>query len=219
MSDNTAGGDGGGLYAYYDTSMVRSTVSGNTAGGRGGGIFSDDPSLQVSNSTIVANTAAVTGGGVFADGFELALDFVTFSANAAPGGSQIDLGGGTLRSSASVLADSVGGPACSQVVAVSAGHNYEQTTDSCGLRLASDVVNGGPTGLGALAANGGPTWTEAPAAASPLLDVMLAGEPGCSGADQRGTSRPQGGACDIGSVELVVDATGAPPGSRLAFVG
>ena len=140
----------------------------------------------------------------------------TFGGNSAPSGSQVDLEGGTVRSFASVLADGVGGPACAQVVAVSEGHNYEQTTDSCGLRTATDVVNGGATGLGALAANGGPTSTELPAANSPLLDAFPAGDPRCSGVDQRGVARPNGAACDIGSVELEL----APgPARSLAFAG
>ncbi len=150
VSANTAGGDGGGVYAYYDTSVTRSSITGNTAGGRGGGIFSYDPALEVVSSTVAGNTAADTGGGIATEGFELALDFVTFSSNSSPGGSHVDLGGGTLRSFASVLADGVGGPACAQTSGQTEGHNYEQTTDSCGLRSGSDVVNGGPTGLGVL---------------------------------------------------------------------
>lgn len=216
VADNTAGSDGGGIYAYYDTAVTRSTISGNTAGGRGGGIFSYDPSLAVANSTVVANVAALSGGGISSEGFELDLEFVTFGGNSAPSGSQVDLAGGTLRSFASVLADGIGGAACAQVVGGSEGHNYEQTTDSCGLHTPSDVVNGGVTGLGALAANGGTTWTELPATNSPLLDAIPAGEPRCSGSDQRGVARPNGAACDIGAVELEL---AAGPARRLAFAG
>ena len=219
VADNTAAaGDGGGVYAYYDTTITHSTVSGNTAGGRGGGVFSFDPELVVRDSTIVANNAAA-GSGVFAEGFGLSMSFVTVNANSSSGGgAQIDLGGGTLSSFASVLAGAVGGPNCVAVVPRSNGHNYEQATESCGLRGAGDVVAGAAAELGALADNGGPTQTEAPGATSPLIDAISAEVAGCSGADQRGVTRPQGGACDIGAVEQAAVPTQGP-GAPLAFVG
>jgi hypothetical protein len=56
--------------------------------------------------------------------------------------------------------------------------------------------------------NGGPTPTNLPALNSPAVDAVPLGYcTDASGApvttDQRGVSRPQGAACDIGSVELV----------------
>src|SRR5690606_26217460 len=53
--------------------------------------------------------------------------------------------------------------------------------------------------LAGLGDNGGPTATHAFAPTSPVLDVLAAG---CSAAsDQRGITRPQGIACDIGAFE------------------
>jgi hypothetical protein len=56
--------------------------------------------------------------------------------------------------------------------------------------------------LGALADNGGPTWTMALAANSPGLDA--AESAACPASDQRSTARPQGSGCDIGAFERVL---------------
>ena len=56
--------------------------------------------------------------------------------------------------------------------------------------------------LGPLADNGGPTLTMLPGAGSPALNA--GGDVACPGLDQRGQTRPQGSACDIGAVEVVL---------------
>jgi hypothetical protein len=53
--------------------------------------------------------------------------------------------------------------------------------------------------LGPLTDNGGPTQTHALLAGSPALDA--GGPDFCPGTDQRGVTRPQGPACDMGSYE------------------
>jgi len=57
-------------------------------------------------------------------------------------------------------------------------------------------------GLGPLADNGGPTETHAPMAGSPAIDAVTGTCPPPAD-DQRGVARPQGAACDIGSVEVM----------------
>jgi hypothetical protein len=47
-----------------------------------------------------------------------------------------------------------------------------------------------------------PTLTRAPADGSPAIDHGGTRATGCPAADQRGVSRPQGPACDIGAVEV-----------------
>jgi hypothetical protein len=62
--------------------------------------------------------------------------------------------------------------------------------------------------LGALADNGGPSWTMAIGLDSPALDA--AGSAACPAGDQRGTQRPQGSGCDIGAFELVLKLAISP---------
>jgi hypothetical protein len=81
----------------------------------------------------------------------------------------------------------------------SEGHNLEDT-DTCGLTGPGDLRNTDPK-LGPLADNGGLTQTQALLPGSPAID---AGSTDCPppATDQRGVSRPQGPACDIGAFEL-----------------
>ena len=55
--------------------------------------------------------------------------------------------------------------------------------------------------LGALADNGGPTNTHALGPTSPAIGAASQAPDRCTGTDQRGVARPQGGACDIGAYE------------------
>lgn len=81
--------------------------------------------------------------------------------------------------------------------------------------------------LGPLASNGGPTETLLPQIGSQAINAIPTGT--CERAqflnsstptDQRGTSRPQGGACEIGSVEVAAPVitkfspTSGPKGRR-----
>jgi hypothetical protein len=64
------------------------------------------------------------------------------------------------------------------------------------------LVTGQSPQLGALADNGGPSWTMLPAAGSPVIDKIDTTATSCDAkADQRGVPRPQGIKCDIGAVE------------------
>jgi Ca2+-binding RTX toxin-like protein len=78
---------------------------------------------------------------------------------------------------------------------------------------ATDIIPAGPLSSilePELGANGGPTPSYLLRTTSPARDALAA--PLCSAQDQRGVTRPQGAACDIGAVELVPDpcATAVP---------
>ncbi|MGZ7014735.1 MAG: choice-of-anchor Q domain-containing protein, partial [Acidimicrobiales bacterium] len=71
---------------------------------------------------------------------------------------------------------------------------------SCPVSPLANIVNGGDPWLSTLGDHGGPTPTMAPLAGSPVIDRISVG-PACTGTDQRGVTRPQGPACDVGAVE------------------
>jgi len=73
----------------------------------------------------------------------------------------------------------------------------------------SDIVPGSGVLLNSILSplgnNGGPTQTHALPAGSPAIDASPA-DAGCEAADQRGVTRPQFAACDIGAFEVEVVA-------------
>ena len=114
---------------------------------------------------------------------------------------------------------------CRVSSSMSFGYNFV-TDASCGLGDPTDVVGQGNPMLGPLQDNGGPGETRLPEPGSPVLDsipaddcklspfddVLDVGDQHLEGLvedrhallakDQRGVSRPQGPACDIGAVEV-----------------
>jgi hypothetical protein len=83
------------------------------------------------------------------------------------------------------------------IVTLNSDHNNVFTDVTCFAGASDQVV--ADVGLGLLADNGGPTLTHALLAGSPAID---AGDNAvCPVTDQRGVTRPQGTACDVGSYE------------------
>jgi len=70
----------------------------------------------------------------------------------------------------------------------------------------SDLTNVNPL-LGPLLNYGGVTQTQALLPTSPALNAVPTTGAGCPATDQRGVSRPQGGACDIGAYELTTSVS------------
>ena len=73
------------------------------------------------------------------------------------------------------------------------------SANTCGFDQIGDIINTDPR-LGLLQDNGGETWTRALLANSPAIDQ--GDNSSCPALDQRGLSRPQGLACDIGAYEF-----------------
>ena len=209
---NTAESDGGAIWTNNQAvTITGSTFTGNRAGrGNGGAVYSGDSTITVVNSTFEANGAA--SGGALA-GVDVEVSYATFSGNeAGETGSAIYADGGSVF--ATVLADAAVDNCGGSLT--SGGYNWSDD-ESCGLTMATDTEDvGGDPGLAALADNGGPTLTMLPEAGSPLLNAIPANEADCTGTDQRGITRPQDGACDIGAVEIAVivpptEPTTTPP--------
>ena len=183
-SGTSSSNNGGGFENVGTASLTNVTISGNSTSGRGGGVFQGASAgkLTLRNVTVAGNWASIAGGGIqdMARGPHAELVNTIVSANAAGASNDCD---GTL---------------------VSNSHNLVQDVAGC-------TITGDPTGniLGVsagllpLADNGGPTWTMAPGAGSPVIDAGW--NAACPVTDQRGVARPRDGGsglvCDIGAVE------------------
>ena len=103
-------------------------------------------------------------------------------------------GSGTVIEDTIIAATS--GTACAGAgVAAFTGSNNLASDATCSIATVGNPV------LGALADNGGPTNTHALGATSPAIGAASQAPDRCTGTDQRGVARPQGGACDIGAYE------------------
>ncbi|HEX9117201.1 MAG TPA: choice-of-anchor Q domain-containing protein, partial [Anaerolineae bacterium] len=216
LSGNSARGSGGGISNYRPSgassgilTIRRSTIAANTANAgntanNGGGGVANTASLTLVNSTVSGNQASSSaqGGGLYLTGGTADLLNDTLAGNSAGQG-------GNLHAAAAVTLKNTllagGSPNNCDAAATSQGHNLE-TANTCGLQTASgDLVNVANPGLGALAANGGPTQTIALLSGSPAIDAGT--NTGCPPTDQRGVIRPQDGngdgvpICDIGAFE------------------
>ena len=173
VSGNRApGGQGGGIQNTGTLTLENTTVSGNKSM-HGGGIRQHQGTLRITDSTIAFNMAGNSGGGIFANTGAAAIKNSIVSNNQSPDPFNMNCDGPV----------------------VSKGNNLEKGTN-CGFDQPGDR-NAAPK-LGELANNGGSTDTHA------LLNGSLAIDAGGGpfpATDQRGVTRPQGVANDIGAYE------------------
>jgi len=192
--------------------ITRSTISGNPSGA----IFNEG-SLTVTNSTVSGNTVAGGGfgGGIRAASGTTTVVNSTISNNVAISGAQTAIQGGISAAGGSVSLQNtiVAGntrsdstPADVTGAVTSLGHNLiGNTSGGSGFGM-SDLTNVNPL-LGPLLNNGGVTQTQALLPTSPALNAVPTTGAGCPATDQRGVSRPQGNACDIGAYELATSVS------------
>ena len=174
ITGNWASYGGGFDHANGTTSLTNVTISGNQAVGAGG-FDTNGGTVNLTNVTIAYNAAGFFGGGIGNRGGALTLKNVLLAGN--------------VNSS------------------TAANWNCYASIGSTPFNLSSDFT----CGLGAGRDNTNPnlrplesvnTYTRVHRvfAGSPALDTGTG--VGCPAADQRGTIRPQGTACDIGAVEM-----------------
>lgn len=221
VDDSTISGNGdAGILADGDITMSESVVAGNGVDTEcdQDGIRTESGTASVTGSTITGNgdngiyagTANVTNSTITAHdeeggaGIRASVD--VFATHATITGNSVNIDNlqlQTIHLFGTVLVDA-GFANCLGGVA-DEGYNFVDD-QTCGTIPASLV----DPKLGALANNGGPTWTRLPAADSPLLDAIPSGD--CEIAtEQRGLfARPQGAGCDIGSVEVEVEPVATP---------
>lgn len=207
--------NGGGIYLSGGgrTQFDRSTVHANEAG-YGGGVFleegaqGNEPALIVDTCTIARNHASHEGGGIWAGSpFNLVDSTIASNSAESAGGGVKMAPSASAVAGASIAAQNVSGPA-----------NAPVADDFTGdVRLASRSIVVAHSGgtlvnpqnrltddplLAPLGNYGGPTPTMLPLDSSPAVDASsfprFLQKP-----DQRGVSRPQGPAHDLGAVEAV----------------
>ena len=209
FSENSANLRGGGIFSNTNlfgetTTITNSTISGNTAQTSGGGVFNTDGLTVIEFSTITNNSVKDAegtildgqGSGVASVGNTNTSTEVLSSIISANQGTDVDFLDGTTNSFVSRGYNLIGDG--------NATGAFNQTGDQIG------VTN---PGLDPLFSYGGPTQTHRLQADSAAIDAIPQGTNGCGTTfteDQRGVSRPQGSACDIGSFELEESDTEAP---------
>lgn len=212
VSENGANYGGGIRNDVGTVTIVNSTFSSNISGQEGGGIYNDDGTLTITNSTFSGNRTWYQGGGISNQGGTLTIinstfsgNYATYSATSAGGLSNL---GGTFNLINTIIANSVSSKDCSATNGlISTNTNNLVEDGSC-----SALLSGDPN-LGALADNGGSTQTMALLAGSPAIDAGDATT--CANApvnnlDQRGITRLQGVACDIGAYESNAEFLATP---------
>ena len=211
----TYGGEeqrGGGIYNQGILILSGSTILNNYSPNTGG--IENTGILTVTNATVSGNTAGLVGG-IHSDG-HATLNNVTLSDNAAwdDGSAGGVAGNATLRNS--ILTNNRGGNCLGAIT--SAGYNLD-SEDSCNFDQVGDLTNANAL-LSSLSDFGGPTLTYALLPASPAIDAgsCTDSQGNLILTDQRGTSRPQGLNCDIGSFEGHAYVSFVPDVPKFSFV-
>src|SRR5215216_536112 len=213
--NNASTGNGGAIYSRSVLAITNSTFVNNTAFSGGavsldGGLFlNPESSRRIVNSTFVSNQADAAsglGGAVYISGsgntFPNPAENIpvlannTFSENGAHSGGAL-YSWGSLTITNNIFANSTSGGDCvtySLGGTVSGSHNLIENGPACS---GVPFIWGDPM-LSPLSDNGGPTLTMALLPGSPAID---GGTAICAPTDQRGVTRPQGAACEIGAYE------------------
>lgn len=215
LASNSSAEMGGAVFNEGGTVTVNnSTVASNSAPYYGGAFYNAGGALNLTNSTIFNNSSTYYGGAIWNSGYgTVTITSSTFVGNSSgQGGGLVNYYYSTATFKNSVFANSTGGNCFSSGgVQTSNGYNLSDDTSCAADYLtASTDLNNTPAQLdpNGLQNNGGPTETVALTSTSPAVDaVPVAACTQSDGTtplavDQRGVTRPQGAACDMGAFEL-----------------
>ena len=218
FSGNTGEGHGGAVLVdgSTDVTIENSTFVDNKST-VGGAIHSSRSKIAITGSVFIHNTAGVGAEALFIDapsGSALVVNS-TFVEAGIPTGvlkDQVLISRGTGSLSHVTFVGKFGGSVSGQIASVTVENslfvgatcapdnlvfsgNNRADSPTC----AVTGVTVGPTAIGALADNGGPTQTIALPFGSPAIDAAT----NCPVAtDQRGVTRPKGLGCDLGAFEF-----------------
>jgi hypothetical protein len=188
VSGNTTPVYGGGIatLGVGPVTLVNCTVSGNSAL-YGGGIFLNSVAI-LTHCTVFGNTATADGGGICTISTDEKVKNTIVAGNTADGT------GPDLSTPAGASFDSYG----YNLIGDASDATWTEAENP-----GTDIAGQDPI-LGPLQDNGGPTETHALLDGSPAINAASCTDIDGNDVtqDQRGVSRPQGPACDIGAYEL-----------------
>jgi hypothetical protein len=200
----TASGAAGGVTSNGPIEFTNVSVFGNSGASYGGLALATTTYARLNNVTLSNNT----GGSAHElflrpsiDGVRVSMSHATFvnAGTTTTTTKLIDIAPPSFTTVTLVLTNSaisgVGPDVCAGVIE-SSGGNFASDA-SCNLTQSTDQT-GADARLGPLRFADDALPAHVPAYNSPLVDR---GIPGCSPTDARGTTRPQGPACDIGAIE------------------
>jgi hypothetical protein len=185
LTNSTVSGNSGGIANEGTLTLTNSTMSGNL----GGILTFVVADTTLTNSTVSGNSRGLANRG------RLRLTTSTVSGN----GGITNYETGTLTLTNTLVDDDC----VADGTMVSGGGNLESPGDTCGFNQPTDQVNVSAEDLklGPLQDNGGLTMTHALGTGSVAIDAIPADA--CEvDEDQRGVTRPQGPACDVGAFEV-----------------
>ncbi len=202
---------GAGILNHGNLTLKNVSIYNGVSSAEGAGIYQDFGTSNLTNVTISNNTAFSSGGGIYIYGGTVNINNSTIHQNVAFDPENPSNGGGvsnpnnaSVNISNTIIAGNAAevNPDCRGQI-TSNGHNLVGFVGSCAISVTNNDQIGNTSALNAmlgnLANNGGTTLTHALQTNSPAVDSgdLLS----CSETDQRGVSRPQGVACDIGAFE------------------
>ncbi len=217
VAENSAAAEGGGLWnsavgllTVSGTTFNNNRATGSADDNGGGALYNDGGTLTVSNSTVTGNGADNDNGSALLNGAGTSmLVNVTIYANE---GNALVNATGTVNLANSIVA--ANGTDCVGPISTNGSPNLDGD-GSCSGTITADPM------VGMLANNGGKSATLALLDGSPAIDAgdngLCAAAP-VNGVDQRGVSRPQGAACDLGAYEAGNDNGGGDGGTTCADV-
>lgn len=212
VSNNSARLGGGGIMARGNVTLIASTVSGNSASS-GGGVASEFAAVVVRNSTLSENTA--TGhdgnrplGSNILSGWTLEIEHSTIVGNSSAPSIDPGQSGIVIRNSILISPVSV----CGLGFSIELEGANLMSDNSCSVLFGAPAIIADAK-LAPLAVDG-LTAVHRLLHNSPAINAA----PTCPvSVDQRGAPRPQGPACDLGSIEeairLVVTPTTSASGT------
>jgi len=222
---NHAAEGGGGILNDGVATVDRSTIASNeVANGPGGGI-DNRGTLVLRNSTVSQNRAAWLAGAIYNRDQALArFNNAAIHINAVlPGGPSIRSTGGIFNEPSgsveignSIVAPNAAPDADNNLVEAdcmgtieSTGYNLFGSDTDCTITgdVTRNLIGLDPMIPSSPTLDPADTWGYPPLPGSPAIDAGNPAPPGSGGAacetiDQRGLSRPQGAACDIGAYEF-----------------